>query len=312
MTIVCEPGLLPALSPSTFKVLDPSLYRRITPLLGGEFNPIYLPTLSAVTEGHASATVLVDRCDRPTRAVVALAGGWVFPLGPADDIFARHTIPTLLAQCDNAYPLFAIWPASADWERSLSESYALSMSRIHFTYMGAVGERQPLSTSISVSPIDFGAMASITEPIDPWLPGRWNGIAASSPTTFGYCVTINGELASAAWAGLVGMRVAQFDVVTNPAHIRKGYGEAVCRALLDHCAREKLVPYWSTDVANTPSFHLALKLGFAPSSKSAAYVWCRDLPMPCPKWGSEVAEISVNSPGSLPAVRIAYNEGRRE
>lgn len=286
------------------KTLDSSRYSRLAPLIDGKIAREYLPSLHAVIEGSAAATVFADSVDEPTRALVALKGGWAFPLGSADADFARETMPALLAQCNPGDPLFAIWPTSTGWADAISTHYALWTTRVHFKYTGGAAGSRPEPPHHATAPIDFGAMAAISGAINPWLPDHWNRLAATTSLSFGYCVMIDGKIASAAWAGLVGMRVAQIDVATHPDYLRKGYGDAVCRALMNRCAEDGLEPYWSTDLANEPSMHMAVKLGFAPSSKTIAYFWCRQLPEPNPKWGSGLSSIKLNPPGSTPPVVV--------
>lgn len=295
------------------QLLSSSQYRRLLPLVRGKVPELYLPSLFAVIEGNARAIVLAERGDFPERALVVVKGGRVFPLGAEDPRFAKETLPELVARYNVRDPLFAISPASPAWQNVLDDCYAAAVTRVHFKYMGGspAPAAAPAQPQRRIIPVDFRSMAALTRGTNPWLLDRWTDLAMTVSPSFGYCVMINSEIVSAAWAGIVAMGEAELEAVTHPDYLRQGYAEAVCREMLRHCAREGLRPTWSCDLKMRPSIDLAIKLGFTPTARSTAYIWCRQFARPNPKWGMGVSDFKLNPPGAHPAVDITMATNER-
>ena len=78
----------------------------------------------------------------------------------------------------------------------------------------------------------------------------------------GFCLVVNGQVVSEAYACFWGRERLEIATVTHPDHRGRGYAAAVCAHLIEACEGLGFSTYWSCDTANQPSRVLAEKLGF--------------------------------------------------
>jgi RimJ/RimL family protein N-acetyltransferase len=87
----------------------------------------------------------------------------------------------------------------------------------------------------------------------------------------GFTAIVDGELAATAFCSFRHGRQFELGIETVAPQRGKGHARLVACALIDDCLRRGLEPVWACRLENAGSFQLALKLGFAPTTRVPYY-----------------------------------------
>ena len=85
----------------------------------------------------------------------------------------------------------------------------------------------------------------------------------------GFGLYYDGKLVSTAFSSFRFPGKLELGIETAEEFKGMGFGEMVCKALIEYCIEKNLEPVWACRLENTGSYRLAKKLGFVP---------CRELP----------------------------------
>ena len=78
----------------------------------------------------------------------------------------------------------------------------------------------------------------------------------------GFSLLKDGALASTSFAAFIVGQQVEVGIETLPEYRGKGLASIPCRAMLDHCIANNLIPKWSCRKDNTGSHKIAEKIGF--------------------------------------------------
>lgn len=146
------------------------------------------------------------------------------------------------------------------------EGRVLENVRVNFTfhedkYRKAAGKRR--LNAQEIVPITYEMAQSIQGAVVPG--GFWRMDGQASAEHAGYCLLVNGEIASTAFAAYHTDTQLEIGIETAEAHRGRGYAFQVCAALIDYCLERGLEPVWSCRRENEGSYNLAQSLGFEPT-----------------------------------------------
>jgi L-amino acid N-acyltransferase YncA len=89
----------------------------------------------------------------------------------------------------------------------------------------------------------------------------------------GYCITLDDEIVSEAYAGPAVRGVMEIGIYTHPTCRRHGYAEIVCAQLITTCEAQGYRTFWNCGATNVASATLARKLGFHGEQEYALAAW---------------------------------------
>lgn len=87
----------------------------------------------------------------------------------------------------------------------------------------------------------------------------------------GYSLIDENKIASTAYSAFITENQLEIGIETNQDYRGKGYAIYTCSTLIDYCIEHNYEPIWACRFENTPSYHLAQKLGFEPTLYTQYY-----------------------------------------
>jgi len=175
-------------------------------------------------------------------------------------------------------PTLALYPDSPAWidalEGRLKSYRPMRLFRSLHRFDRGLFEKQ--AQGLDAPPAGFTLL-----PIDAGLCGRfadlafayellWGSVQNFLSNGFGYCILVDGELASACDSPFCAGGWAEIGVETRAAYRRQGLARQVTTAFIRESIRRGLEPVWECWWENEPSRSLALHLGFE---------WLEDYPV---------------------------------
>ncbi len=100
----------------------------------------------------------------------------------------------------------------------------------------------------------------------------WNSAEDFLRSGIGFALLADGRVVSTCFSSFVTDDKLELGVETDPAYRKRGLSVYPATQLMDCCLTTGYEPVWACERTNIPSFRLALKLGFVPSTFHPYYV----------------------------------------
>ncbi len=244
------------------QILEPSSYGNVLPLLPSAHDAGHLTFSRAVLEGRMPGRILVDDVANPASANVlndcgfdALLGSPPSePLGPLlESISNEHMSeePGLLVD------------VTGTWTAVLEPLLGAPFGRKEYHPPLEPPRDRPLAAGFELVPITVDVANLFEGAVDPWVVRIWGGAEAFVATAPGFAVLAeNGDLAAFCTACGIGGGEAEIEIGTNDRYRRLGLARVAAVAFIDVSKGQGLVPAWTCQADNEPSWRLADSLGF--------------------------------------------------
>ncbi len=242
-------------------------YNLVRPIL--EQTPFNTLMAEAVAGAMAPGRIYADRREQPRSCLISHSYGMSFLLGYSDDKDYRERLPEYLRNSGKerrSAEMLQVYPEKwSDLLNSLkSAGEVKEWGRVNFTFRE---ERFPVREAPSKGKpetvmIDRHIFENFQGTVIPKF--FWNSAEEFLEKGAGFCVKDNGsgKAAGIAFSSCLWPPFLEIGVETAKEHRGKGVAFKACRRMIAFCLENHLEPVWSCKKENTPSFQLALKLGF--------------------------------------------------
>ncbi len=249
------------------------------PLKKIEFNTLFA---RFIVEGIITGRVFVNNCENPTVYYVLHPYGMSLLYGDSkDENFNTQLVKYILnsdgvrqsTEWMQVYPLS--WAAKlkellgknliADGECKVTEKTTELNSRINFKFN--VDNYLQFSKTLTAK----YEIVQTDESIFNELKGRvvpqnfWNNSSEFFSNGIGFTLLNDGMPASTAFSAFILENKLELGMETFGENKGRGLAQYVCSKLIDYCLKNGYEPIWSCRFENTPSYKLAIKLGFLPT-----------------------------------------------
>jgi RimJ/RimL family protein N-acetyltransferase len=217
-------------------------------------------------KGQQPGRVIVDHPDNPTAAI--LFRTYDFYIGGSPDSAAlRQFIKDAPIETGLFQNFHGFAPIDPDWEPVLLEDFPgqfMALKRCNYRWHNTpvLDWRSRLSEGISIVPIDAVLAQQLDRDWNEGIGALWNGYDRFECDGFGFCLKVNGELASVVVTDGVGEGSVNIGIHTAEKFQRRGFAKTVCLAFIERTLAKGLLPVWDCEDRNTRSKALAESLGF--------------------------------------------------
>ncbi len=224
--------------------------------------------IDAVFEGRQPGRIFVDDVQQPRASLLCRTYDY-YVAGDPGAVVLRRFMQEAPAEADVFETLYGYVPVDEAWVRAMVEDSGGRLGvipRRGFTLTGFPGDstdgrRRSLPRDAVVMPIDRDLAERIDTELGEHIGLFWGGYENFAGGGFGYCATLEGRLASVAYAVAVSSRHANVVVATAEAFRRRGLATLTCSAFIDQCKTRRLILEWDSDASNAASVALAQSLG---------------------------------------------------
>lgn len=227
--------------------------------------------------------VYVDRISAPASCLILSDSGKYLIAGNGADHLFVQALVTFLNNPDLHKGYYDLYVSSPHWLDLLLANLnwrAVKLKRTRYMYNREATSPlilgQELEDRFRVTEIDRLLFAKYQSELDPSYKALWKSPEQFFANGFGYCVMLEGEIASACNMFYRGAHYAEIDIVTLQAYRNLGLAQAACAAFLERCRQDGLTPVWDCDAGNTPSNRLAARIGFQPTGTYEMLGWHSD------------------------------------
>lgn len=235
--------------------------------------------IDATFEGRQPARLFVDDARHPTAALLCrtyeyyVAGDPVAAPGAPG---VRRFIRDAPAEAGVFADLYGYAPLNDAWTRALLDDHRGGLVAIerrgfaldaHADTVASPNAGRPDGTAGGTGGpaprrIDRPLAERIDREMQQYIKASWGSYEAFIDGGFGFCILVDDQLASVAFAIAASARHANVDVETAAPFRRRGLALLCYRAFIDHCREHGLTPLWEADDTNRASRTLAHRLGF--------------------------------------------------
>jgi RimJ/RimL family protein N-acetyltransferase len=240
-------------------------YNRVKPLFQGMSHSQYL--IDAVFEGNHIGRIFVDNPEHPTTALAALACGFHFLVGCADNAtFNTAMRERILSELIPTEGDLLLFPTSEAWRDALDALFAdfklLHVTRKAFTFYperfiaknNEWQKRVPEGYSIQRYDRFLAGGVGLAE--------FWGSLDRFLNNGIGFAVMKSDEVISRCHTVMVGNKQAEISIETAEPYRRQGFATLAGCAFIEYCLENGLYPTWSCWDNNIACQILAQKLGF--------------------------------------------------
>lgn len=243
-------------------VLEPTGYGAVAPLLPSAHDAGHLTFSRAVLERTMPGTVIVDRPDGPQSAIILNDSGFhallgalpAEPLGPLLHWISNGPMsdePGLLVD------------VTGSWSAALAPLLGAPFGRKEYHPPLSAPEPRPLAAGFELVPITAQIARMFEGAVDPWVVRIWGGEDAFVAKAYGFAILASsGDLAAFCTTCGIGGGEAEIEIGTNDRYRKLGLARVAAVAFMAESERRGLVPAWTCQADNEPSWRLANSLGF--------------------------------------------------
>jgi RimJ/RimL family protein N-acetyltransferase len=224
--------------------------------------------IEMVIEGIQPGRIFVDRLDNPSAALLCHTYEFYVAGDSRPENPLRQFIRDNPAEPDIFHTLYGYCGVGAAWEQALLADFdgLLKMiPRRNFKFRRAaplVDWHAYLPPHAAIKRIDADLAVRVDRDFHQSISRYWGNHQAFLERSFGFCLLIDGQIASLVDVAGISSQYANLGVVTAEPYRKQGYATLVCAACVEHTLACGLLPTWDTDGPNLASAALALKLGF--------------------------------------------------
>jgi RimJ/RimL family protein N-acetyltransferase len=224
--------------------------------------------IEMVLEGIQPGRIFVDHLDRPAAALLChpyefYVAGDCSPGSPL-----RQFIRDNPAEPDTFHTLYGYCGVGPAWETALVEDSGRLLKRIprrNFKFKRPaplLDWRAFIPPHAVLKRIDASLTQQVDRDFHQSISRYWGNPQNFLERSYGFCLLVDGQLASLVDVPGISSHYANFSVATKEAYRRQGLALLTCTACIEHTLERGLMPTWDTDGPNLASAGLALKLGF--------------------------------------------------
>ncbi|HEX8684373.1 MAG TPA: GNAT family N-acetyltransferase [Ardenticatenaceae bacterium] len=249
--------------------LAPTQFGVIAPLAEGVWTDRAL--IDSVAEGTRDARVFVDDAEQPRAAFLCVREGDYYLLGDPSPSPLRQFIKDTPGEAEVFNQIFAYFLPQAGWQEALAED---SEGAIEFFKVRAFRFLKRTIAPLEVWQKEARADVTVQQINEHLLRGVDEGrihtnhefsrehLEMIAGERFGFCVVVEGEVASVAWAYATSSRFSSLFIDTAEPFRRQGLATLACAAFIDYSLAHGMEPLWACLDSNLASAATALKLGF--------------------------------------------------
>jgi RimJ/RimL family protein N-acetyltransferase len=224
--------------------------------------------IEMVLEGIQPGRIFVDRLDHPAAALLChpyefYIAGDCSPGSPL-----RQFTKDNPAEPDIFHTLYGYCGVSPAWETALVEDSGgllKPVPRRNFKFRRPtplLDWRAFIPPHAALKRIDASLALQVDRDFHQSISRYWGKHQNFLERSYGFCLLVDGQVASLVDVPGISSHYANFSVVTAEAYRRQGSALLTCTACIEHTLEQGLIPTWDTDGTNLASAALALKLGF--------------------------------------------------
>jgi len=224
--------------------------------------------IEMVLEGIQPGRIFVDRLDRPAAALLCHPYEFYTAGDCSPGSSLRQFIKDNPADPGIFHSLYGYCGPGAAWEAALVEDSGGRLERIprrsfKFKHPAPLLDwRVHLPKHAVLKRIDAALAPQVDRETHRSISLYWGNAQNFLERSYGFCLLVDGQLASVVDVPGISSHFANFDVVTLEAYRRQGLALLTCTACIEETLKRGLTPTWDTDGPNLASAALALKLGF--------------------------------------------------
>ena len=217
-------------------------------------------------EGRQEGRIFVDNPRKPTAALLCRTFEY-YIAGNAGSLALRQFIKDAPAEVGVFQDLYGYAPVGEAWKQAVLADHAGQFEVIERRgfkfHKPAIDDwRRFLPPGAEVKRIDRALAERIDTELGQLIGLFWNGYEPFISGGFGFCMLLDGAIASVAYAISVSAAQANIGVETAEPLRKRGLATLTCSAFIEHCLAQGLTPTWDTDAVNAGSLATARKLGF--------------------------------------------------
>lgn len=237
----------------------------------------------SVVDQIQSGKVYVDRVSAPACCLILSDSGKYLVVGSETDSLFTQSVVTFLGNPElhkGHYDLYVSDPHLLDYIRTSLYGRAVQLTRTRYELddEGSLASRSDslADPTYRLTEMDAALYTKYQTAIDASYKLLWRSPENFLSNGFGYCVTVEGEIASACNTYYRGAQYAEIDIMTLNPYRNQGLAQVACSAYIDRCRQDGLTPVWDCDAGNAPSNRLAAKIGFKPIASYDMLWWHAD------------------------------------
>jgi len=146
----------------------------------------------------------------------------------------------------------------------------LRTERLNFKFDGKPSTAPEVPADFVVRRIDSNLYDKIQGTVVPQY--FWNSSQEFLAEGIGFSLLAGDQVVSTAFSSFVVEDQLELGVETHPDFRRRGLASFPASALVDYCLSHGYEPVWACRKGNIPSFRLAIRLGFSPSTVLPYYI----------------------------------------
>jgi RimJ/RimL family protein N-acetyltransferase len=258
--------------------------------------------IDMVLEGTSQpGRIFVDRLENPSAAMLChpyefYVAGDSSPKNPL-----RQFIKDNPAEPDIFHTLYGYCGVGAAWEKALLEDSGGLLEvipRRNFKFRLSaprVDWRANLPPFAALQRMDAALSEQVDRDFQRRISRDWGVRALFLERSFGFCLLIDGQIASLVDVSGISSQYTNLSVETIEPYRRLGYAMLVSAACIEHSLERGLMPTWDCDGPNLASAALALKLGFEedrPFSQLSPHAYGK-LPLSQGRWNKAGVEEGI-------------------
>lgn len=237
--------------------IDPNKRSGLIPLFAN-----YLPQrifINSVLEGHSGIALADSKTD--PRVAQLRHPGWAILGGDV----TRPIAQKFIQQSSEMW----IIPISEAWRALIFQVHGhhlkqirgvtFSSESLNLKHLRDLQKRMPLDCHIER--VDIALANRLRDEGLSSFPG-FRTLVDFAERGIGFCATIEGRIISHAVSLMQCREGIHIGIETHPDFRNMGFATAVAARLLEDCIEQDIYPHWSASCENTPSIHLAEKLGY--------------------------------------------------
>ena len=253
---------------STLHVFDLSFthFHLAAPLLHQAwFDEAYI---DMVLEGIQTGRIFVDRLENPSAALLCHPYEFYVAGDSSPENPLRQFIKDNPAEPDIFHTLYGYCGVGAAWEKALLDDAGGLLEvipRRNFKFRLSaprVDWRSQVPPFAALKRMDAALAEQADGEFERIISREWGDRALFLERSFGFCLLVDGQIASMVDVSGISSRYTNLSVETIAPYRRQGYAALVCAACIEHSLERGLMPTWDCDGPNLASVALAFKLGF--------------------------------------------------